>query len=552
MPRPEAVAAQDASVKHAWQRQQHLNLQKLLQKLKQQHGSKDANSKAGSTPPPHAATLHNAATPRALAAALEALSTRVRVLEQERVQISRTLRNAERKADATEAKLQAALSRLGVAHKVLPPPLEEQHAVSAADERTVRAEQHHQRVALEAAQSHKRAAAAARKHRNLPMPSPPPPPAAVGRPAAQGSSSSSGSERQAGQAAEDFAGAQPKVAPPRPVATRPAPPRPKRSHTAKRRAAAAAADASYSVDDTLAAYEPEAIRPARGCGPPDEACAGGYDADVDGVVDCVRCAIERARGQPLQTALASGLRVAQGAEIAWRERALAGGSVAGGAAAPTATTWWLEFGAWSGRSARVIRDAAFAINKTDGVYSFDSFEGLPEDWRSDPLRRPDVTSAFLSRGSFSRKGQPPYHEAGVHWQIGWFNVTLGPFLRRIPTRRVSFVHIDCDLYSSTASVFNLLASRLTSDAVVVFDELLNYPEYRQHEVRAFIELLQRTGRSYSVLGAGPRYVVRSPTALQRLLATKRGKLPFGGTSNEDVAVQLLPTLSGGGAGGRLM
>ena len=43
------------------------------------------------------------------------------------------------------------------------------------------------------------------------------------------------------------------------------------------------------------------------------------------------------------------------------------------------------------------------------------------------------------------------------------------------------LHIDCDLYSSTAAVFERVADRLAPDAVIVFDELLNYPEYRRHE-----------------------------------------------------------------------
>jgi len=272
-------------------------------------------------------------------------------------------------------------------------------------------------------------------------------------------------------------------------------------------------------------------------------CGGREEANVDSLIDCVRCATWRQRLVPARTALSVGMQAAQQAELARRSRG-------------EKPTLWVEFGAWSGASARVIRDAAFAINKTEGVHSFDSFEGLPEDWRADPQRRGAVTAKYLSRGAFSRRGEPPFHEAGVHWEIGWYNSTLGPFLRRFPATPISMVHIDCDLYSSSAAALEAIEHRLTPDAVIVFDELLNYPEYRDHEARAFIELIRRMRRDYSVLAAGPRLIMRNPHTLRRLLSLRRPcsrcAPPFGGTSNEDVAIRLLPPPSSLAQSSRLL
>ena len=72
--------------------------------------------------------------------------------------------------------------------------------------------------------------------------------------------------------------------------------------------------------------------------------------------------------------------------------------------------------------------------------------------------------------------------------------------------------------------------------------LINYPEWRQHEARAFVEMLERTGKGYRVLGVGPRTVIRDPAAILRVLTDAHqpsGHRPFGGASNEDVAIQLL-------------
>jgi hypothetical protein len=65
---------------------------------------------------------------------------------------------------------------------------------------------------------------------------------------------------------------------------------------------------------------------------------------------------------------------------------------------------------------------------------------------------------------------------------------------------VAFVHIDCDLYSSTSFVLSTLAPRLDG-ATVAFDELLELPEYEAHEGRAFAEFLSGGGWQAEHLGA---------------------------------------------------
>jgi hypothetical protein len=59
--------------------------------------------------------------------------------------------------------------------------------------------------------------------------------------------------------------------------------------------------------------------------------------------------------------------------------------------------------------------------------------------------------------------------------------------------------VDCDLYSSTKTVLDLMGERLTPDAVLVFDEFFNFPGWEQHEFRAWTEFLARSGRSYECL-----------------------------------------------------
>lgn len=138
---------------------------------------------------------------------------------------------------------------------------------------------------------------------------------------------------------------------------------------------------------------------------------------------------------------------------------------------------WLEFGVASGTTIRHLADL-----HNGKIYGFDSFQGLPERWFS-----------LVDKGKFA--GPIPVVPDNVELVTGWFSDTLPLFLST-HTGVVSFLHVDCDLYSSTKTIFDWLGPRLTTGSVIVFDEYWNYPGWRQHEHRAFLEYVERTGIKY--------------------------------------------------------
>ncbi len=144
----------------------------------------------------------------------------------------------------------------------------------------------------------------------------------------------------------------------------------------------------------------------------------------------------------------------------------------------------LEFGVYAGRSLRVIAGCT-----PEPVYGFDSFQGLPEDWTSGQ-----------KRGRFDLEGKfPKFEEPNVRLIPGWFDETLPPFLAQ-HAGPVQFLHMDCDLYSSAATVFAHVGARIVSGSVILFDEYFNYPGWEQHEFRAFQEFVTNTGLKYSYIG----------------------------------------------------
>jgi predicted O-methyltransferase YrrM len=137
----------------------------------------------------------------------------------------------------------------------------------------------------------------------------------------------------------------------------------------------------------------------------------------------------------------------------------------------------LEFGVATGRTITHISG-----HVRSAVYGFDSFEGLPEMWRSG-----------FEQGSFA--GDLPPVPPNVELVKGWFKDTLPLFLAN-HDEPVSLLHVDCDIYSSTKTIFDLLSSRLRPHTVIVFDEYWNYPGWRQHQFKAFGEFIQTSGLSY--------------------------------------------------------
>lgn len=140
----------------------------------------------------------------------------------------------------------------------------------------------------------------------------------------------------------------------------------------------------------------------------------------------------------------------------------------------------LEFGVARGGTLALIAATMPAIG-------FDSFTGLPEDWRSG-----------FDAGRFAC--DPP-DIPGAQLVVGLFADTLSGWQ---PPGPIGLVHIDCDLYSSTATVLHHIGPHLEPGCLIVFDEFWNWPGWETDgECRAWAEYVAATGTAFDVLGHGP-------------------------------------------------
>ena len=153
----------------------------------------------------------------------------------------------------------------------------------------------------------------------------------------------------------------------------------------------------------------------------------------------------------------------------------------------------LEFGVFKGTTINHLARQAPERH----FFGFDSFEGLPEHW----------TGRRYSPVNFDRGGKKPRVAANVSLIKGWFDATLPAFLAR-EMGRIGFIHVDCDIYTSTKTALKLTVPRLMPGAIIVFDEFFNYKGYELHEYKAFFEAAKRFDLAYRFIGyAGQQVAV---------------------------------------------
>ena len=152
---------------------------------------------------------------------------------------------------------------------------------------------------------------------------------------------------------------------------------------------------------------------------------------------------------------------------------------------------YLEFGC--GHEGNSINYLADRIDTT--IHGFDSFEGLPEAWFGE-----------LNEGSLSTGGWLPTVRDNVVLHQGWFNETA-PVFAASHREPVAFLHVDCDLYSSTKTIFEALGDQIVTGTVIQFDEYFNYPGWQVHEYKAFQEFVEERELTYEYLGFTRRFAV---------------------------------------------
>lgn len=143
----------------------------------------------------------------------------------------------------------------------------------------------------------------------------------------------------------------------------------------------------------------------------------------------------------------------------------------------------MEFGVFSGNSINFFSTLLKEKNDIRKIYGFDSFEGLSEAWGG----------TTLGKGYFDVNGVLPRVNDNVELVKGWVNVTFPDFLleNKLDEKKIAFMHLDVDTYTPTKLVLELAQRYFLNGTIIVFDELLGYPGWREHEFKALREAIDQ-------------------------------------------------------------
>ena len=144
----------------------------------------------------------------------------------------------------------------------------------------------------------------------------------------------------------------------------------------------------------------------------------------------------------------------------------------------------VECGAFRGGSSILMALALQKLSVNKVIHVFDSFQGLP-----DPHINKDKG---YKRGQFKADYDAcitRIRDLGLEHIIrvhkGWFADTIKDFLASSPTK-ISLLHIDCDLYTSTKDCFSLFYPFVSPSGVVVLDD---FNDGGRGEKTAVLELM---------------------------------------------------------------
>ncbi len=156
---------------------------------------------------------------------------------------------------------------------------------------------------------------------------------------------------------------------------------------------------------------------------------------------------------------------------------------------------YLEFGVCRGRS--IKHWVRINQHPDSRFYGFDTFEGLPEDWK--------VFTQVLPKGMYSVEGKiPEIDDPRVQFIKGLFQTTLPGFLGDFAVENQLIINCDADLYTSTLYVLASLNQLIVPGTIVLLDEFSTV-----HEFRAFRDYTQSFMRKYKPLASAERFHLRA-------------------------------------------
>jgi hypothetical protein len=191
---------------------------------------------------------------------------------------------------------------------------------------------------------------------------------------------------------------------------------------------------------------------------------------------------------------------------------------------------WLEFGVHAGGTINRIGK----YTSKNIIFGFDSFEGLPEDWTG----RIEPNNVTYPKGTFSLGGNMPQVPAHISLIKGWYKDTLPNFIKN-NNSPISFIHIDSDIYSSAKDIFTYTKHKIKNNCIIVFDELVGYKNFEEHEWKAWWEFVEQFNIDFEWIGGNRSGLIINELPQELKFDSDRKEGENVSPSIENVAVRII-------------
>lgn len=143
----------------------------------------------------------------------------------------------------------------------------------------------------------------------------------------------------------------------------------------------------------------------------------------------------------------------------------------------------LEFGVGYGKTINIISNAF----SPSIIHGFDSFLGYPEDWKEGITKGTNACDI-------------PNTEPNVKLHLKTFDKSVPTFKKNFAKNlKITLMHLDCGLYSSTKIVLDNLKDNIKKDAIIIISDCMEYQGYETHSLKAFSEFLSEMNLKYEIV-----------------------------------------------------
>jgi len=164
----------------------------------------------------------------------------------------------------------------------------------------------------------------------------------------------------------------------------------------------------------------------------------------------------------------------------------------------------LEFGCWKGQTIDMISNFT-----TNNVYGFDTFEGIDYIWNEVDMKKfkldniPTKVQQLDFNEQYKKTDAIKSFNKNVKFIKGLFDDTLPNFMQE-NNKKISFIHVDCDLYESTKTIFKYCGKNIANNCIIVLDDLFNNKGFENHEIKAFYEWVNENDIKYEWIGSNSK------------------------------------------------